>query len=165
MFTAKDIADWHLHKVDRVAGDSITLPKLQKLTYYSQAWHLALYQESLFEENFEARPYGPTLPSLQAIFARYSSSCLSLPAPVHNINSRILRDKRLVQLLIDIIESYGKLQATQLENITCGEKPWILARGELCHRDPATPLISKESLECYYLEKFEKAMDRDMLCV
>lgn len=38
---------------------SIDQTKLQKLLFYSHAWHLAMFNKPLFEEDFEAWPWGP----------------------------------------------------------------------------------------------------------
>ena len=50
------IADYFISKVDREAGDDITHLKLQKLIYYAQAWHLAMYDKLLFGNKLEACP-------------------------------------------------------------------------------------------------------------
>ena len=43
---------------------SMTTMKLQKLTYYCQAWSLAWDGEPLFEEDFQAWANGPVSPEL-----------------------------------------------------------------------------------------------------
>jgi uncharacterized phage-associated protein len=40
----------------------MTNMKVQKLLYYSQSLHLALYDEPLFEEEIQAWRYGPVCP-------------------------------------------------------------------------------------------------------
>src|SRR5262249_731210 len=42
--------------------------KLQKLLYYSQAWHLALYKCALIDDEIEAWVHGPVVP---CVFRRY----------------------------------------------------------------------------------------------
>lgn len=39
----------------------VTQMKLQKLLFYAHAWHLALNDMPLFEEDFEAWPWGPVV--------------------------------------------------------------------------------------------------------
>ena len=46
----------------RESGEVLTNLKLQKLMYYSQAWHLALRDIPLFNEDFQAWVHGPVLP-------------------------------------------------------------------------------------------------------
>ena len=63
MLTAAQVADYFLSLVDEDAGDSMTNLRLQKLLFYAQAWHLALTNRPLFEEDFEAWVHGPVIPS------------------------------------------------------------------------------------------------------
>jgi len=42
----------------------ITAMKLQKLLYYSQAWHLVWDERPLFTEDFQAWANGPVIPEL-----------------------------------------------------------------------------------------------------
>lgn len=43
---------------------SMTNKKLQKLCFYAKAWYLALYDENLISEPFEAWVHGAVQPSL-----------------------------------------------------------------------------------------------------
>jgi hypothetical protein len=54
MMPAHDVAKYFVSLVDEEAGDSITNLKLQKLLYYAQGAHLALYDGPLFPERIEA---------------------------------------------------------------------------------------------------------------
>ena len=59
MASVFDVANWFLSK------GSVTHKKLQKLCYYSQAWHCALYDGTpLFAERIEAWVHGPVIPEL-----------------------------------------------------------------------------------------------------
>lgn len=42
-------------------GSPVDQMKLQKLLFYAHAWNLALRGEALFEEDFEAWPWGPVI--------------------------------------------------------------------------------------------------------
>ena len=48
-------------------GESITTLKLQKLVYYSQAWHLVWDEEPLFSERIEAWANGPVVRELYRV--------------------------------------------------------------------------------------------------
>jgi uncharacterized phage-associated protein len=39
----------------------VTQMKLQKLLYYAHGWHLAIFGKPLFDEDFEAWPWGPVV--------------------------------------------------------------------------------------------------------
>ena len=45
--------------VDRESGSTITPLKLQKILYYAQGYYLAMYDEALFPEDFQAWAHGP----------------------------------------------------------------------------------------------------------
>lgn len=57
--SAHDVAAYILHK-----QGPMTVWKLHKLLYYSQAWHLAWEDEPLFGERIEAWANGPVVPDL-----------------------------------------------------------------------------------------------------
>ncbi len=49
-----EVARYFLCRVDREAGDTISLLKLQKLVYYAQAWSLVFRGQPLFFQDIEA---------------------------------------------------------------------------------------------------------------
>ena len=63
MLNCFDIADYFVRLANET-GDYISNLKLQKLVYYAQAWYLAISDEALFEEDFEAWVHGPVIPEL-----------------------------------------------------------------------------------------------------
>lgn len=70
MYTYNDIADYFI-AVSNSTHDLITNLRLQKLVYYAQAWHLAIYQEPLFSEDFQAWVHGPVIPQLYTQYKEY----------------------------------------------------------------------------------------------
>jgi uncharacterized phage-associated protein len=63
MTTADAVADY-LIALAHERGESVNNLKLQKLLYYAQAWHLALHDEPLFPEKFQAWMTGPVIPAM-----------------------------------------------------------------------------------------------------
>lgn len=63
MVKPQDVADYFIWLAND-SGSFISNLKLQKLVYYAQAWYLAIYGQSLFDEDFEAWVHGPIIPSL-----------------------------------------------------------------------------------------------------
>ncbi|KJV73590.1 hypothetical protein OTSTA763_1503 [Orientia tsutsugamushi str. TA763] len=63
-----DVASYFLVLVNREAGDIITQLKLQKLVYFTQGVHLALFDKHLFKEDIEAWENGPVVRHLHSIF-------------------------------------------------------------------------------------------------
>jgi uncharacterized phage-associated protein len=64
MAKVSDVAEYILEKV----GET-TAMKLQKLVYYSQAWHLAWTEQPLFKDKIEAWCNGPVI----SMFEYYSA--------------------------------------------------------------------------------------------
>jgi len=116
--------------------------KLQKLLYYSQAWHLALYGQSFFDEDFQAWVHGPVIPE---IFRRYRDfRWNALPdAGIHNAHS-------FRPHLEEVWKIYGGLTAYDLERLTHSEEPWKIARKGLAPDESSNAIITKSSMCDYY---------------
>jgi len=61
----------HILKICADHGDNLTNLKLQKLLYYSQAWYLALNDETLFSDDIEAWVHGPVVSSVYQEYKKY----------------------------------------------------------------------------------------------
>ena len=124
-YSPSKIADWFLCNIDREAGESLTHLKLQKLVYYAQAWAITLFDNPLFDEDFQAWTHGPVLYSLFVKYRDYGWDSLPIPNVCPEFNEDI------ENLLQDILNIYGKYSAKYLENLTHQESPWINTRGEI----------------------------------
>jgi len=54
MISVDEVAKYFLSLTDEEAGDFFSNLKLQKLVYYAQGFHLALFDRPLFADNIEA---------------------------------------------------------------------------------------------------------------
>ena len=142
------VADYFIN-VANVTGSLITNMKLQKLVYYSQAWHLALYNEPLFEEEFEAWVHGPVLPALYGEYKYKKWSPINKEVNLSDIKS--LGDEKL-RFLYDVEKTYFDLDAYELEELTHSETPWIEARGNLANNEPCKNKIKKETMKTFYAQ-------------
>ena len=59
-----DVANYFLTLTNDESGDLMSLLKLQKLVYYAQGLHLAIYDKPLFGEVIIAHETGPVCPAL-----------------------------------------------------------------------------------------------------
>lgn len=118
--TAKQVADYFLSLVDEDCGDSITNLKIQKLLYYAQGFHLAIFDEPLFDEPIVGWKYGPVIESLYHEY-KCAVTC-PLPKP-ENIDFSIYSND-VTELLSDIYEIYGQFSAWKLAELTHEEDPW-----------------------------------------
>ncbi len=150
--TIDHVADYFICAVDRESGDEITPLKLQKMVYYAQAWHLALYGEPLFDAQFQAWPHGPANYELFKRFEDYKYN--PIPAEAAN-NSLGAIPAEKAEFLDEIWDVFGKYTAKALENMTHVETPWIEARGALPPELASQTVISEETMRDYYRSKMD----------
>lgn len=134
----------YLLRLFHSAGDPITNLKLQKLVYYAQAWHLALFDTSLFPEDIQAWVHGPVEPTLYERFKqmRWNPITDEIAAPQVS--------KQAAVHLRNVFAAYGGFSPLQLEQMTHVEQPWINARGDIPPDASSTAVISHEAMKTYY---------------
>ncbi|MGZ4111656.1 MAG: Panacea domain-containing protein [Tumebacillaceae bacterium] len=142
--TVQEIADVFL------SMESMSHKKLQKLCYYAYSWFLALNNESLFQNSFQAWVHGPVDPALYQTYRGYGWQ----PIP---LKDQVETDEEILQFLKSVYEAYGHLTGDQLEALTHREQPWLEARGNLPEYAPCNTLIADETIRSFYLSEFEKA--------
>lgn len=150
-----DVGDYIIIKV-KEAGESLNLLKLQKLLYYSQAWHLAFYGTVLFEGKFQAWVHGPVN---REIYDRYfGSKSLYSEMTENDVGSgfdigRISR--RNARHIDTVLEAYAGLTSTQLEEMTHREEPWRAARGDRRPSERCAELIDESLMKRYYASRLK----------
>ena len=104
-------------------GELITNLKLQKLLYYHQGFHLALFGKPLFEEQIEAWTYGPVVPSIYFKYQEYGNNVINIEGitPVE-------LDPQEELLFNEVMRVYGAYSAIGLMHMTHNEFPWISTR-------------------------------------
>lgn len=139
MLTCQDIADYFITRVDEETDELISNLKLQKLVYYAQGFHLAMYDRPLFREPIRAWFHGPVVPELYHKYKQYGAN--GIPRPEDGIDLSKY-EKHVCELLDEVHEVYGQFSAWKLRDLTHAEPPW---------KD--TPLdneISHESMRTYF---------------
>jgi uncharacterized phage-associated protein len=117
MLTASEVAD-HLIALSEQQGEPFSNSKVQCLLYYSQAWHLAIYDECLFNDDIEAWPNGPTVASVYRHFK----------TPARSNKPGTVLEPAVRDHLEKIVHRYGSRTAGELEHLVQTEAPWIIAR-------------------------------------
>jgi uncharacterized phage-associated protein len=141
MITSRDVANYFLTKTDEEAGDLISNLKLQKLVYYAQGFHLAMFDKRpLFNEPIQAWTHGPVVESLYHTFKAYGGGPIPRPA---DFNSEVFNPETR-ELLDDIYKVYGQYSAWKLRNLTHDDPPYQEGL-----RNPGA-IISKNSLYDYF---------------
>lgn len=123
---------------------SMTNKKLQKLCFYAKAWYLALYDENLISEPFEAWVHGAVQPSLYQKYKIYGFGYIPQINDPSDIPEEFLSFAR------EIYDSYGELDGDELERLNHSEMPWIKARGTLKPWQGSNQEISESDMKEYY---------------
>lgn len=126
---------------------SMTHKKLQKLCYYAKAWYLALYDENLIVEPFEAWVHGAVQPELYQKYKPYGFEYIPRVMDTQHIPEEFLYFAR------EIYESYGHLDGDELERLNHTEQPWIKARGDAKPWQGCNNPISENDMKEYYRAK------------
>lgn len=121
-------------------GNPPTQMKLQKLIFFAHGWNLALYENPLVDEGFEAWKYGPVIPSVYHEFKTYGTlgidrpgtEYVSTPNGFEWLPPPIVDSNGTVQgLLNKIWEVFGVHSGTQLSAMTHAQNaPWSIMRAK-----------------------------------
>jgi len=118
--------------------------KLQKLVYYSQAWHLVWDGEPLFEEHIEAWANGPVVPALYRV---HKGDFKIHKWPGGKVKNLTDSQKSTIDAVWDY---YGHRSGAWLRQLTHQEQPWIDARDGLAPSERGTRQITHGSMYDYY---------------
>ena len=136
----------------------MTNMKVQKLLYYAQSLHLALYNEPLFAEEIQAWRYGPVCPPAYKFYTEFEAK--QLPIPDKESLLQLPREKK--ELLEEIWEYFGGYHAYKLSDMTHVEFPWKKARKGLPPQASSTePILLNDMKELGY-QKLDR-IERDRL--
>lgn len=117
MTTAHDVAAYILNE-----HGPMTAMKLQKLAYYSQAWHLVWEEQPLFRERIEAWANGPVVRELY----RYHRGQFSVSNwPQGDADALTEKERSSIDAVLGF---YGRKSAHELSELTHREDPWRRAR-------------------------------------
>jgi uncharacterized phage-associated protein len=147
MLTCQNVADYFIWLANST-GSFVSNLKIQKLVYYTQAWHLAINGVPLFEEDFEAWVHGPVIPSLYHELKVFSWKPITKDIDEEQLNTVLTGDTR--SFLEEVAEAYFSCDAYELERMTHSEDPWLRARDTLPLDSPSNTVIQKEWMKEYY---------------
>lgn len=139
MATIDDVAAAVLTMLGRM-----TTKKLQKLVYYSQAWHLARYGVRLFPDEIQAWREGPVVRRLYDRHrTKYEIRSWSDGDPTR-LDGNELATVRWV------VATYGGFSAESLSRMTHAESPWRVARGLVPENEPSQAPIPDDIMRNFY---------------
>lgn len=137
--TIADVARYILDQFGQM-----TTMKLQKLCYYTQAWHLASFKTPLFEADFAAWDNGPVSKELYEVHrGQYSISAQQIAA-------KEISDTETRTFIDSIVSAYQKFSGDELSSISHLESPWLSAKEQSVRSGNPNVVISKGSMLEYY---------------
>jgi uncharacterized phage-associated protein len=121
----------------------LTAMKLQKLLYYVEAWHLAVTNSPLFNDDvFRAYADGPVVEDVWR--QRKDPGSRSKAGDVPELTPT-------AEAILDLVMSeYGGRTGDELSALTHTEKPWVDARGNLPEGARSRNEISNESIARFF---------------
>lgn len=143
MARVQDVAAYILTK-----QGSMTAMKLQKLCYYSQAWHLVWEERPLFDNEIQAWANGPVVPELYRL---HRGRLTLYPGEISGGNPRAL-DPGEAESVDIVLDFYGGMDAHALSELTHREAPWVDARraAGLEPMERGNAVISQASMAEFY---------------
>ena len=121
--------------------------KLQKMCYYAKAWYLALYDDNIIAEPFEAWVHGPVNRALYDKYKNYDWDAITEDVTKYNIASDVLSFAK------QVYAAYGHMDADELEIVSHSERPWIEARNNKRPWEACNTIISEKTMKAFYREK------------
>jgi uncharacterized phage-associated protein len=141
MANVQDVAVYILRKIGKTSA-----MKLQKLVYYSQAWHLVWEEQALFPEKIEAWANGPVVPELYREHRkRFEVTATTFP---DGDPARLTQPQQ--ETIDAVVDSYGKLKAFELSEMTHREAPWKDARQGVPPGAACSNVITRQAMAEYY---------------
>lgn len=139
MASVYDVADYILQK-----SGSMSAMKLQKLCYYSHAWHLVWEERPLFADDIEAWANGPVVRALYRVH-RGQFQVDSVPGG----DAKALAEDEATSVDA-VLDFYGPMSAHQLSELTHSERPWQQARAGLPAGARSDVVIRDDQIAAYY---------------
>jgi uncharacterized phage-associated protein len=139
MATAHDVAAYILKKCGPMSA-----MKLEKLVYYSQAWHLVWEDKPLFRERIEAWANGPVVPELY----RQHRGQFTVKTWSHGDPAALSTTE--TSNIDSVLAFYGDKSAFWLSELSHREAPWVDARDELGPGERSGREIKKAAMAEFY---------------
>ena len=124
MLSASQVAEYLLGLSRPDVGDTISNLKLQKLLYYCQGLHLAMYEKPFFNEKIYAWNYGPVIPEVYSAYKTFGAKGIDVPDEVDT--SVFTNDQK--ELMNEVFTLFGQFSALKLMEMTHEETPWKITQ-------------------------------------
>ncbi|MDB5163934.1 MAG: putative phage-associated protein [Candidatus Saccharibacteria bacterium] len=140
--SAYDVANVFAKLTDIDSGEVLTNLKIQKLVYYAQGFHLAMFDKPLFNDPIVAWEHGPVVEDLYHKLKEHKSSPVMIAGA---INKDISTEQ--IELLVEVYDVYGQFSAWKLRDMTHNETPWATT--------PKGYVITHAKLKTYFKNQLQ----------
>ncbi len=130
----------------------MTNMKVQKLLYYAQSLHLALYDRPLFDAEIQAWRYGSVCPPAYRFYSNFEANQLPIPSKEDYLES--IPDE-IKNLLEEVWGYFGGYHAYRLSDMTHGEFPWKKARKGLLPQASSIEPIQHRDMKELGIQKLD----------
>jgi uncharacterized phage-associated protein len=128
----------------RKISEGVTNMKLQKLLYFAQAAHLAVYGEPLFNDEIQAWKFGPVVPNVYRFYKVKGDQLL-------RNEDDFYCDPQLEGFLKDVWKIFGKYSAYELANISHKHDPYK----DVYDPEERGTVINQGTMRDYYKKMFQ----------
>lgn len=140
MASAIDVVDYFLSKTIN-DDEELTNLKIQKLIYYAQGFHLAIFDRELYQDEIEAWRYGPVCPEVYHKLKENGSNIILYDKSKQDFSKIFNKDQ--IELLDEIYNIFGQFSAWKLRDMTHEEPTWMN------NKDSASTISHKEMKEYF----------------
>lgn len=146
--SASDVAKFFLVYASKdEEAELITNLKLQKLVYYAQGFHLALFDKVLFNEKILAWRHGPVVREVYDEFKEYKDQPIKFSNAFNEVMEKFFDEQK--DFLSEVYQVYGQYTAWRLRDMTHEESPWIEASRKV--KEPQENIeITPEALTSFF---------------
>lgn len=142
MPNAHDVAAYILTTHESASMESV---RLQKLVYYTQAWHLVSQDAPLFANRIEAWKHGPVIAEIYRGHRKQNTVSYDDIAPGCS-GDQLTEDQTAV---IDaVVEAFRDLHSWSIVDVVHDEEPWITANESRLRGEDDK--ISDEEIKSFY---------------
>lgn len=145
MITVHDVVKYFLAKAGEDEDSPISNLKLQKLIYYAQAFHLAIFDRPFFSADFEAWTHGPVCPEVYHLYKAFGAGPITVPDTEFD-PQKFSQDQ--LDLLDEINELFGQFSAWKLRNMTHEDDPWK-------DKESTAGIIDKSAMQEFYKKRLK----------
>ena len=124
---------------DYDGGELMSNMKLQKMLYYQQGYHLAVFGTPLFDDEIEAWMYGPVVPCVYDYFKRFGAGGIE-----PETDQPLMLSDEEESLFQDVFTAYINFSAIGLMEKTHSETPWHTTRTGVGH------VIDKDKMRAFF---------------